>query len=79
MKLKEMQLFYLVFKLTKTFALPRTCTRWKTNRGIGINFFLLITRLMLLRIFSEALMSVTNTTTKLSQKAVHHQNTFDSH
>ena len=36
---KEKQLFYLVIKLTKPFAAPKTCTGWKTGRHIGIIFF----------------------------------------
>ena len=39
MKLKKTQLFYLVVKLMKPFAVPRACTRRKTRRGIGIVIF----------------------------------------
>ena len=38
-KLKRTQLFYLVIKSTKPFAIPKACTRWKTKRGIDIKFF----------------------------------------
>ena len=36
------RLFYLVIKLTKLLASPKTRAKWKTNRGIGIIFFLLV-------------------------------------
>ena len=39
MKLKKTQLFYLVIKLMKPFAVPRACTTRKTKRDIGIIFF----------------------------------------
>ena len=32
MKWKETQLLYLVIKLTKPYALPKACIRWKTER-----------------------------------------------
>ena len=34
MNLKETQLFYLVIKLAKLFAVLKDCTRQKTKRGI---------------------------------------------
>ena len=34
--------FYLVIKLTTLLALPKSRAKWKTNRGIGIIFFLLL-------------------------------------
>ena len=37
--LKETQLFYLIIKLTKAFAVPKSCTRWNTKRRIGMIFF----------------------------------------
>ena len=36
LELKNTQLFYLVIKLMKPFAVPRAYTGWKTKRGIGI-------------------------------------------
>ena len=39
MKLKETQFIYLVIKLTKPFTVPKTCMRWKAEKGIGIIFF----------------------------------------
>ena len=39
MKLKETQLFNLGIKLTKPFAVPKACTKWKTKGDIGIIFF----------------------------------------
>ena len=38
MKLKETQLFYLIIKLTKPYAVPTACKSSKTKRGISIIF-----------------------------------------
>ena len=38
-KFSKKELFYLVIKLTKSFAVPKACTRWNTKRGIGIIYF----------------------------------------
>ena len=45
--MKETQLFYLVIKLTKPFAVPEACMRWKSKRGIGIISFEPIVMLLL--------------------------------
>ena len=37
--LKETQLFHLVIKQMKPFAVPKDFMRWKTKRGIGVVFF----------------------------------------
>ena len=37
--LNETHLFLLLIKKKKPFAIPTACTRWKTERGIGIIFF----------------------------------------
>ena len=39
MKLKKTQMFHLVIKLKKPFVVPKTCTRCKTKRTIGIILF----------------------------------------
>ena len=38
-ELKKTELFYLVIKLTKPFAVPRALRDGKTKRGVGIIFF----------------------------------------
>ena len=38
-ELTRTQLFYLVFKVTKSLALPEVCSSSKTNRATGITFF----------------------------------------
>ena len=59
-KLKKTQLFCLVINEIKPFAVPKGCARWKIKKGIDIIFFVLIITLMLLRIFSETLMCISN-------------------
>ena len=71
MKLKETQfLLYLVIKLTKPLALATACMKLKNQERYRYSIVFV---LMLSRIFREALMYISNiTTTKLSQKAIHH-------
>ena len=44
--LRKTQLFYLVVKLTKPFAVEKASTRRKAKRGIGTIFFMLIITVM---------------------------------
>ena len=60
MKFKNTQLFYLVIKFMKPFAVPRACTDEKLREVSVSYFFILRITLMLSIIFSEPLMSVSN-------------------
>ena len=61
MKLKEAQLFDLVIKLTKPFAVPKACARDGKLKEVLVSYlFVLIIKLKISRIFSEALVSVSN-------------------
>ena len=50
----------LSYQVTKLFAVPKACTRWKTKGGIGIIIFMLMATLVISRIFSEACMYISN-------------------
>ena len=60
MKLKTRQLFYLVIKLMKPFAVPRACNDEKLREVSLSYFFVRRIILMLSRISSEQLMSISN-------------------
>ena len=56
--LKKTQFFYFVMELTKPFAVPKACTR--KLREILVSYFFVLIITLLLRIFGEALMSISN-------------------
>ena len=60
MKLKKTQLLYLVIKLTKPLVYQRLVRDEKLREVLVSYFFVLIITLILPRIFSEALMSISN-------------------